>query len=242
MPIRGGIPICFPQFANQGPLSKHGFARTIQWRLTGAHNDSAGVSFVLEDRDLPPTIAATWPYRFCARISVSLQHGALVIDFEVSNIGGQPFTWTGALHTYLRVRDVARVRIYGLAGCSFRDNADPNNAWFDVDGGFGICNEVERLFRIGKKIYLRDLTTSVGGLPSNGEFATPPYESSSVSVSLKGFSELMVWNPGSAGQFADLPSDAYREFICIEPAVVDQPVALGASQTWRGNVQFAISD
>src|SRR3954462_5540325 len=32
--IRGGIPVVFPQFAERGPLPKHGFARTALWRLT----------------------------------------------------------------------------------------------------------------------------------------------------------------------------------------------------------------
>lgn len=30
-PARGGIPVTFPQFANNGALSKHGFVRNLPW-------------------------------------------------------------------------------------------------------------------------------------------------------------------------------------------------------------------
>ncbi|GFY97404.1 Galactose mutarotase-like superfamily protein [Actinidia rufa] len=49
--IRGGIPICFPQFGNCGSLEQHGFARNKVWTIDENspplhQNDSHGKSFV----------------------------------------------------------------------------------------------------------------------------------------------------------------------------------------------------
>lgn len=49
--MRGGIPICFPQFGNRGSLEQHGFARNKVWTIEEnppplPPNDSNGKSFV----------------------------------------------------------------------------------------------------------------------------------------------------------------------------------------------------
>lgn len=38
---RGGVPVCFPQFGQLGPLGQHGFARNSSFRLLEETADSA---------------------------------------------------------------------------------------------------------------------------------------------------------------------------------------------------------
>ena len=50
-----------------------------------------------------------------------------------------------------------------------------------------------------------------------------------------GFTDAVVWNPGRAASasMADMAPEEYRNFVCIEPAVI-APVTLAARATWRG--------
>ncbi|MDB5952846.1 MAG: D-hexose-6-phosphate mutarotase [Massilia sp.] len=51
-----------------------------------------------------------------------------------------------------------------------------------------------------------------------------------------GFTDAVVWNPGQAASaaMADMAPDEYRQFVCIEPAVIE-PVRLAAGGQWRGH-------
>src|SRR6516225_9990491 len=59
--IRGGVPVIFPQFAGEGPLPKHGFARSLPWALASVTQpaaDRACAVFRLEDS---AQTRAIWP-------------------------------------------------------------------------------------------------------------------------------------------------------------------------------------
>jgi len=45
-----------------------------------------------------------------------------------------------------------------------------------------------------------------------------------------------VWNPGAEGarDLADLPDADWQRFVCVEPVIVDRPVALAPGQSFTG--------
>ncbi|KAJ0912150.1 putative glucose-6-phosphate 1-epimerase [Helianthus annuus] len=78
-PIRGGIPICFPQFSNMGSLEAHGFARNRVWTidtdpppLLPNVTDGVFVDLLLKPTEEDLKI---WPHSFEYRLRVTLGPG-----------------------------------------------------------------------------------------------------------------------------------------------------------------------
>ncbi|MEY3078085.1 MAG: putative glucose-6-phosphate 1-epimerase, partial [Pseudomonadota bacterium] len=72
--IRGGIPVCFPQFNQRGPLPKHGFARNLAWRSVPELNQGSEKVFELAANS---STLAMWPCQFRALLSVMLTESGL---------------------------------------------------------------------------------------------------------------------------------------------------------------------
>jgi glucose-6-phosphate 1-epimerase len=110
-PIRGGIPVVFPQFSGRGPLPHHGFARTMAWHL--AAHDGASAVLALEDSDETRRL---WPHAFALELAVTIGGARLDVELRVRNTGDAPFSFTAALHTYFQVSDAMKMRLEGLPG------------------------------------------------------------------------------------------------------------------------------
>jgi glucose-6-phosphate 1-epimerase len=112
--IRGGVPVCFPQFNLRGPLPKHGFARNRPWQLASCHADDADHAELVMALQHDAHTLSLWPHAFALELRVSLRPNALRLTLSVTNTGTQAFTFTGALHTYLAVEDIAQAALQGL--------------------------------------------------------------------------------------------------------------------------------
>ena len=215
--IRGGVPVVFPQFALEGPLPRHGFARTTPWSLGGIARRADGAAEAeLVLRDSAET-RAVWEGRFKAVLAVTIIARQLSIALQIENTGESPFSFTAALHTYLRVRDSTRAEVVGLRGTPYRVSGDPALVTDDADRLL-VHDYVDRVYV---------------GAPRRLELREPDR---TLIVAAEGFPDAVVWNPGSerAAAIDDLDPGGEREFVCIEAAAVQTPVTLGAGRRWSG--------
>lgn len=217
-PIRGGVPVCWPQFSGEGPLQAHGFARNLLWELVSAHTiDDGTATAVLRLRDSAAS-RALWPHAFGLELTVTVGGQRLHIALTVANTGDAPFTFSGALHTYLRLEDVHNTTVEGFAGIpyknTFTEQPEPPQS--------------EALTRFGPEGRGRVVYGATQAIVREGSRA--------VTLTNENFPDIVLWNPGveRAARIPDLEADGYRHMLCIEAAVVGTPVRLGPGASWRG--------
>jgi glucose-6-phosphate 1-epimerase len=212
--IRGGVPVIFPQFADRGPLPKHGFARTAPWEVV----EEGTVFALLRLVDTPET-RALWPHPFRAELRVALD-AALTLELRVANPGEAPAEFTCALHTYLRVGHVHRAAVEGLRGVAYLDKVVDGAERVEEREEVTVRGEVDRVYRDAPdRLVVRD--------GARGR---------TLVVEKEGFADTVVWNPGPEGarKLPDLGSEEYREMLCVEAAHAATPVRLEPGGEWRG--------
>jgi glucose-6-phosphate 1-epimerase len=125
-PIRGGIPLVFPQFGGFGPLPQHGFARNAIWTLvadkTSTGSDFASITLSLSDSEA--TRASKWPHEFETQFTITLRRAVnseLEINWKVLNKSSTDATIYWALHTYFTVGDINQTSVCDLRGLTLLD-------------------------------------------------------------------------------------------------------------------------
>ncbi len=119
--IRGGIPLCFPQFSNRGPLPPHGFFRAAEWTLVSSNTEGSECSVTLRLESSAAT-KSVWPHDFSANCSLRLSLIALNVEVSIHNLSeSEPMSLTGALHSYLRVGAIERTAVH-ISARDYEDN------------------------------------------------------------------------------------------------------------------------
>ncbi|MDW5265576.1 MULTISPECIES: D-hexose-6-phosphate mutarotase [Acidobacteriaceae] len=198
-PIRGGVPIAFPWFANRhdgkaGP--SHGFARIQDWTLAFA-------ALAGEDLHLTFTLAPTEMSRELGfdnfRLAYRLVIGrTLTMQLAVANDAAVPLVFEEALHTYYSVMDVHEVTVTGLEPTPFIDKADGMREKPAAHAPLTFAGATDR-------VYQSTAATCVLHDAAGRRKITVAKTNSDTTV---------VFNPWKA--MADLGEDEWHEMLCVE--------------------------
>jgi glucose-6-phosphate 1-epimerase len=220
--IRGGIPVCFPQFNQRGDLPKHGFARNVQWTAKPARMEGHAAHLALALSDSAVT-RQWWDQAFEALLLIELTPGALQVELAVRNTDTQPLRFTGALHTYLAVNDVAQARLLGLGGQS---------EWDAVKDCHGKAAPELRFVGEFDRVY--------SAAPQGYELQDGPH-TLSIEQDID-WAQTVVWNPGAAKctALADMPFDGWQHMLCVEAAQVYEPVFIEPGDFWQGAQRLSV--
>ena len=225
--MRGGIPVCWPQFNRRGSLVKHGFARLLPWQVVDGNNDH--VTLRLHRDDVPAHLLhdgqgqLLWPHAFDLLLHVQLNANRLDVSLEVRNTGSQPMPFTTALHSYLAVQDINYIRIEGADQQVYWDAAAHEQPCHPTQTGpIRFAGEVDR-------VYPRMDATLV-----QGTRRLRITQSASMG-------QTVMWNPGArlCATLPDVPPEDWQRFVCVEAAHIDESVVLPAGAVWRGGQHLA---
>ncbi len=221
--IRGGVPVCWPQFNARGALPKHGFARNLPWLATAydLRTDSALLELTLCSSE---ATRALWPHEFELTLTFDLRPGDLRLTLAARNLGAQPLQFSGALHSYLACDDVEHVELTGLGG---RPEWD---ALSDLHARAADTLRVESEF---DRVY---------GGPCAPMTLIDGAQRLHITQSAS-WTETVVWNPHAAkcSELADMEPEGWRRMLCVEAARVFDPVPLAPGQTWQGWQRLALA-
>ena len=225
--IRGGIPVIFPQFADMGPLVKHGFARSSVWHLLpdpvgDDADDSATVSCVrlcLTEQDLGDASEQGWDYRFHVELMVTLSDDTLQLRLMVTNTDTRPIAFQSGFHPYFRIA-CRYPEVIGLRPTRCFDKLTQQVGVQPDSAGMVITSAIDTIYSQSQEdLVLND-------------------HDRHVSIRRLGFQDTVVWTPwdGAGDLPDDLESGDGRLFLCVEPINVDNKVQLAPGKKWIGDM------
>lgn len=226
--IRGGIPVCWPWFANHPTDSSkpaHGFARNRLWQVTATRklpDDRLQLQMELED---DAETRQLWPWRFAARLTVTAG-SELAVELQISNRDEKTFTCSGALHSYFAVSDIGNITITGLEGGRYIDKVAEDQLR-QQQGPLAITGETDRIY----------LNTPADCLLEDQAWKRR------IRIAKQGSKTTVVWNPWreKAAAMADFGDDEYHGMVCVEAAnAADDRITLAPGEEHRLQTRISV--
>ncbi len=230
LPLRGGIPICWPWFGDLGrnperlkqqfskaqieTLSAHGLVRAAEWELKKIYSDNNSETTLTFEYALSKNENKDWP--FACRLQYDITVGSsLDIQLTIHNTGSENFIYSQALHTYFALENILETSIEGFDQDSYIDTLK-NWQSLKQDGDIKFNAEVDRIYLSAPKpIVLKTLERNV-------------------TINNDNSNSTVIWNPWieKSQRLSNFNDEAYKEMLCIETAnIQDDIVSLPAGSS-----------
>ena len=242
--IRGGIPLCFPQFgpsSGTSTMPQHGFARLNYWQLQedSIKDDEelgATATFVLDYvKDVKPETCGmdnAWNKETAAKdgtdckllYEIKVLPHELIGNLTIQNTGKSSFSYQVLYHSYFAVDAKVGVEITGLGGYSISDRVKPDesgkvqsydNPIVIVSKDPATAPEVDRTYIHPDDHPVMEHVTINKTLAIE---AAGQVEGQDVTLPVS----CVVWNPGpeKSQTMTDFDNDEYQSMICVEPGLI----------------------
>ncbi|BFM09488.1 D-hexose-6-phosphate mutarotase [Halioxenophilus aromaticivorans] len=223
-PLRGGIPISWPWFAdlarNPADLRQqvtgddapaHGFVRNCDWQLDDIVVDKDVYHLHLSCRPQ----SKHWPYACRLGLVVSVDE-ALTLALSVTNLSDRPWRYALALHSYFQVEQISEVTVPSLAGQAYLDCLTDWQPCQQQDA-LEIGEEVDRVYtQAPKRIALQD---AVAGR--------------SIVLTSQNLPSLVAWNPWQekGSRLSQFGTEDHNNMLCLEnAALLDDAVTVAPKE------------
>lgn len=216
-PIRGGIPIVFPQFGtgdilvNGAGTKQHGFARDKIWEVVSVEEERAVLRLRADEET-----KTVYPYDFELHYRVELREGALYTELKIMALTDLQFT--ALLHTYFRVEHIGDVLVKGFEGLTYKDKLTGQKVK-EQSNSISIESEVDRIYLNAPPKLSLNL----------GQHQIRVEKSESLP-------DAVLWNPwiNKSKAMSDFGDEEYKEMVCLEPGCVGERMQLMRGDEWVG--------
>ena len=193
--IRGGIPVCWPRFAEEelnSHLPRHGFARLSNWTVDNIVVDDTKIEVKLSL--IPET---KYNLNLIAKLHIKITN-KLEYSLETINNSSNEFKFSEALHAYFKVGSKDAIKIKGVANHQYKNSL--NGKIYTQEKDLTINDEFDASF-LNHTSNIEIIDTELNRV---------------ISIEKTGSNTTVIWNPNK--DLAEMSKEQYKHFICVEPA------------------------
>ena len=236
--IRGGVPICFPQFSDKGSfVMSHGFARNVEWELIDKSSDDEKSTVAILRMIKSSSYKGThkdilsglqqWD-SVNVDLNVRLYNHQLETKLCVSNGGTDTKVFTFAFHNYFRIGNIRNIKVDGIHNnhhaVQYVDKVKKGEtSTVDNSNPIEISQEVDRVY-----LSLLDPIESI---------IVEPERSREIHISQHAHSaqNVVVWNPweDKCKAMTDMLPNEYEQFVCVETGQIQESIQLQKGQVFE---------